>query len=716
MQEPGISRPSTPATDYASAPESPSGSTAPLPEPASDEDRSDRKMWNMDLLSGYSLEERVRREIVRRKSRVEDTPLDIPTAGTSSAESSEQLAEDLSIQEAATVVSTATATPTRDSRPRPVINTSEAGVVRNVGSSSPARASPTSASTSRASTRTLHLSRSTSRLPTSPKTPTNTSSPSKDLIMASTIANPPTAVKLPSSPISPTFPGSPLATLRQSVQSPKTPDPDAVVDQSPSARKLSRGHAIRRSSSVLKSDTGSMRSRRSADSPKQPLFSSPGLTAAQILESPEPHRVAFEHRASEPPPVPSTLQGMSRLHQRTKSQPNLQRITEDGAADVLPPHREAALKRRDLGVTRIDKTVPQANSSAPTSPVKGKVQPSGPLIDFNHTLPVIAAQPPAPALGEHSAWTTELLQLLDEVQSPVAESSSQGAARTAAAAIVNAEVEAAVEAKVNAERVQQSAQPAEQPSTPSETAPSSTPSSTKRAPPPPPPLSLRLKRQQGTDKSPSGVVRRLSVLSTANSPIIPYTARSSTLKTQDQDSPTAALRGQSAPTRRPPPLPPVKFQPLAPAGPSGPSPSPPPSFPGRPNISHVASFSTSESSEEATAERPPMRRPYTSLATRPRGPRPPPVPTRPWSKVVSQTWEEPQRASPVLLSPPGQALNIRTDVERPQPPRSASVQDLRSPRRQRSDGRSPLEFTDLDVFVSRLEGSGREYEVSVPQR
>lgn len=60
----------------------------------------------------------------------------------------------------------------------------------------------------------------------------------------------------------------------------------------------------------------------------------------------------------------------------------------------------------------------------------------------------------------------------------------------------------------------------------------------------------------------------------------------------------------------------------------------------------------------------------------------------------------------------------RSDVTPPAPVRSMSAVDVRSeptsePSEPREpEARSPIEYTDLDVLVSRLEGSGREYEVS----
>jgi hypothetical protein len=68
--EPENRPPSRTSTRYESAPSSPV--IAPViegPVEDGDEDRNDRRMWNEDLLAGYSLEERVQREFARRGSK-----------------------------------------------------------------------------------------------------------------------------------------------------------------------------------------------------------------------------------------------------------------------------------------------------------------------------------------------------------------------------------------------------------------------------------------------------------------------------------------------------------------------------------------------------------------------------------------------------------------------------------------------------------------------
>ena len=190
----------------------------------------------------------------------------------------------------------------------------------------------------------------------------------------------------------------------------------------------------------------------------------------------------------------------------------------------------------------------------------------------------------------------------------------------------------------------------------------------------------------------------------------------------------------------------------------------PPALPPRPPIPRpsydrndsLVSFASAESSSSGptTLSRippvpvykpPPMPPP----AIRPRGPRPrpPPIPPRPWIQVVTNSVEFPAEENSVTreVSRPAaertQSDNsVRTMPVRQQDSpasvstvraptrRSTSEMDLRgiasaspenaaqaprSPRSPRAASRqASMEYTDLDVLVSRLEGSGREYEVS----
>ena len=717
----------------------------PLPDnETTEQERQAREMWHSDLLAGYPLEERVRREMMRRKSREEgmdglpDDVSAIPTPSEGSAAGSTSLME--ASKEVSPQTRLAEPIIQEGSTSAASITPRSLKVITTATTSSPAaftvRASPVSPETPKASkTLTKALSKKEELSPKTPKLMLRSSVP--DLTMASIIANPPTIRKNPTSPVSPTDATPTLSRERSLKPLPAEPVPqDAVIDESPPSRKLSRGKAVRRSSSGLKSETGSVRSRRTPESPKQPLFSSPGMTATEILHSPPDPRVAFAHRTSDPTSPLHTTSPDRPAHTRIRSQPDLHRIAEDVpvASSGLPPHREAALRRRELALPRVQEMTKSPSSSAPTSPVKSL--PSAfsmePLIDLTGDFSVYNPPTKQAPVENHSTWTAELLQLLEEVSSPVAESSAQGAARIAAAEIVKAEVEAAVEAKVKGEQDARSLEAetratdtssTQDHSRHSETQSSdgSTPTRSEKRPAPPPPISLRLKHQQdgAIANSPSGVMRKQSVLSTADSPLLPLVRPSSMQSPISPLNPTPSSASRSAPTRRPPPLPPFRFQTLAPPPEAvDEGPSPPPSFVEPPPNPRLQSFSTSDSSDRDSPE-PPPRRPHTSvsLMRRPKGPRPPPpVPIRPFAKVPTQTFDEPVRVSLRDDQFPNITLAIDTAdvIAEETPPRSASAQEQWSPRQQINGqtARSPIEYTDLDVFVSRLEGSGREYEVS----
>ncbi|ORX41174.1 hypothetical protein BD324DRAFT_46918 [Kockovaella imperatae] len=679
-------RPSSPESDYVSARDSPTGSFLALPDADEERARSDRQLWNLDLLAGYSLEERVRREMGRRKSREEDRSTPVGSLTTLPNETSAT-----SIPGDASLVNSAVIPPPKEAndavgsaRPKPVVDTSSAAMQHQTPISSPVRESPLTASTPRGSIRTLTKQPSGPLASPTTRTPkAENITPGRELAMASVVANPPTASR---TAVSPRSPLSGIKTRNFSSVDLTTSNPDAIVDVSPPSRKLSRGAAVRRTSSGLRSETGSNQNRQSPVSPKQPLFSSPGRTASQILDSPESNRTRSEQRflREEDSIVPSREKTI--MKHRTKSQPNLllQSISENVPTEALPPHREAALKRRDLHLPRL--ALDTTSNEVPRSPTKSGntvAQSSGPLINFNR----INSQASPSDVGDHSAWTAELLQLLDQVSSPIAESSSQE--------------------RPNSQGLPVSA------SASTATLPviSSISAGKKRPPPPPPPIPLRVKRQQQLADTPASVSRKRSVLSTANSPIIPFTTKSSALSSAaSQRSPSEGKPPERLPTRRPAPLPP-KRPADDPEASEAPLPVGPPT---RPSPQQAVTFSTSTSSADAVVPEsspPQARRPYTALSSRPRGPRPPPAPMRQWSKVVSQTWEQPAPLSPANPSSPTEFSVDTSIVNRSHPLRSTSAQDLRSPL-QRTETGNQMEYTDLDVFVSRLEGSGREYEVS----
>ncbi|KAL1409866.1 hypothetical protein Q8F55_003865 [Vanrija albida] len=203
-------------------------------------------------------------------------------------------------------------------------------------------------------------------------------------------------------------------------------------------RRLSRGVAVRRSSA-----SPSGRSRRLSlpqskpDLP--PLFTSPGVFSeelpadgsteatpprpaaprsktadevARVEASPHvPHRHSIDASPS-PSPATSNEVSAAALHKPLPS---------------LPPGREAALRRRELGAPiQLEDTTSPPPVVAPleTPPL------TGPLLDLARLTPSI---PPAksPGLKDLGMTAPELLELLEEDGAGGAESSARGAARAA---------------------------------------------------------------------------------------------------------------------------------------------------------------------------------------------------------------------------------------------------------------------------------------------
>lgn len=475
---------------------------------------------------------------------------------------------------------------------------------------------------------------------------------------------------------------------------------DRIISRSPPSRKLTRGKALRRQSSSPKPTpmrANSTRSRQSVEE-HRPLFAGPGYTAAELRNLPIPTRLQHTHRLSAPDVLePGLGQESARpVRERFKSQPNIHNhVTEDFASrdsGALPPHREAALKRRESALGRMERRaarqplkevepIAEDHVEMPKSEPRPVDIAARPLIDLNESWEDTLSRSPNTEMRTLAATTAELLELLED--DTVAESSAQGAAKAEVARAVSQmldEQEAAAAVAV---------------------AP--------RKKPPPPPPTLR--------KKPStGVQRKLSVLSTADSPIIVRTAPAVV-----ESSALAPSIAPPMPTRRPPPPPPQAVSPdlgqSAPPLPPRPVESahrPPP--PMR-QISAVSTGASSVSDRQDQPSSPPVPayrpRPRTSLSLRPRGPRPPPVPPRPWAKMPVQADLTDATRPPTDRTQSENSLVIDTTSPISSPVRSMSEHDLRSVSGTHQP-RSP-EYTDLDVYVSRLEGSGREYEVSLTQ-
>lgn len=752
-------QPSPTGTQWASAPSSPVPSELSLDsqvEAEDHEDREDRRMWNADLLAGYSLTQRVKREQERRmlrsagleferefalEQRDVRMPDDTDTAeATSAAVSVKPLPEPSEEEGGAHLPSAQTPNPeaeessrlTEDTPPSTAVMAAEnqSAVALHAESERPdipasgtnnsdPEAIPNAPTT--ASSTPQHLDRGEEKVDDSSSEtevpPENVPEPPSSGLQPTT---PPKAASheapvdlVPLSALKPTEAGPSNRPYGPLVESPSTPaqpalpaqtsppirvaeteeaisnseissETDRIISQSPPTRKLTRTKAVRRQSGGSESTLAradSTRSSKEAASQK-PLFSTPGYTAAELEKLPEPSRSYQTHRLFIPEVRVAGPSASRPVRERYNSQPNIH-IKEEETIGVLPPHREAALKRRESALGRIERKVVQKQVLPPTLEVETKdtgfehirvpepQTPTGQLIDLDGLWPVAVHISPHTELRSLASTTAELLQLLED--GPVAESSRQGAAKAAA-------VQAVAGILDQQERQQEVAAVAPK----------------KKAPPPPP----------GTrSRSPNEPLqRKVSILSTADSPITPRPVAS----TSEASTATNAnsLR-PPLPTRRPPP-PPPSFILKTPALPPRPNLAPPNT--NRQNS--TASDTDSSVSAVTTLPVPSYQpRPRTALSARPRGPRPPPVPPRPWAKTASDMVDgSPPPVRPVhgrSISANPLAVNTLTT---PSPPRSVSTQDLRS-----AVGRQPRspEYTDLDVYVSRLEGSGREYEVSL---
>lgn len=563
-----------------------------------------------------------------------------------------------------------------------------------------------------------------------------------------------------------------LPTLSETAELPSPVNEDSAVFGNPGpSRKLTRGKAIRRSSSGLV---------KSSESPtaSAPLFSaarfdfgklgsaSPSTGLTQPPEAPRP----FIHRSSAPE-IP-LAQSYANLRKGRLSEdrgmvltggrrlgdappPIAQIAHEQGKRTddtpngmVIPPHREAALLRRESILAHLARPAPapvpapavitrpktRSNPTSPRMSEKRASLPSGPLIDFSEDEPGAYApsSPGASSQGFQALASTnaELLQLLEE-EAGQPESSAQAAAKAALVQDIQAQLAEQQQSPTVEETPMM--QVDEPPSLPPRPDVQET-TKKKKAPPPPPPL-----RNRKGGAWTAG--QKISIVDTATSPITPRPSLRRPANPPPEASPTAPATQRPAPpplpTRRPPPPPPESDRTSSPSHTSSP---PPPLFTrGERPISSFSGTATSDTS--SIYDKPPApsgpipppvppapwkrfdRSPYRPRGPRPRPPPPPPRP-RTWAKVVSDTFEidpdshgsRPQAERMHSAGELGLAVNTHDLDDRDSsltvrsPTRSASERDLLSASRRRVTPRSP-EYTDLDVYISRLEGSGREYEV-----
>jgi len=496
-----------------------------------------------------------------------------------------------------------------------------------------------------------------------------------------------------------------LSTLAESDETNST----EPASTSAPARKLTRGKAIRRTSSgLIKTLTPASPSEVVA----APLFSAARFDfgKSQTTESDR----QFVHRASAPEVHSFANDKRSRGDRRSEDHgfkvlggrrlgdPPLNPVkqkevetTKSGDTEVIPPHREAALLRRESILAKYVRPPPPLTSTSMSKPlppdprippiVRRELLPSGPLIDFSDydhdSLSNTSHHPEIPGLVAANA---ELLELLEQ-EASLPQSSSQAASKAQLVEDLKTQLQLqSIEEEIR-EKTPPPLPPRNQPIT-------HVPGAIKKKPPPPPPP---IRDRNWT----SG--QKISIAETATSPITP---RPSIRRPNLEGSPTRK-QPPPIPTRRPPP----------------PPPQPPPLFRA---ISEVTSTTSSlydgEHSQTSTSTiaplppKPPIWRGLSSgkldrSPQKPRGPRPaPPAPRRSWARVVSDHPLDRTHSEEVL------SLNNVNDGEHQDesltsPTRSTSEMDLSRPAPR---VRRVAEYTDLDVFVSRLEGSGREYEVS----
>jgi hypothetical protein len=586
----------------------------------------------------------------------------------------------------------------------------------------------------------------------------------------------------------------------QETESPKAAPSPVVTDTAAETiiptRKLTRGKAIRRSSSGLI---------KTSDSPvaAAPLFSAARFDFGKSAPSPsptDPSPRAFIHRASAPEvhtlsqaPVsvltkPRLGESGSYIDLRSRGarksedrglvlpggrrlgdpplppKPHYEETMSSGngkkpevVEERIPPHREAALLRRESilanlarprsgirGHTSTASTSASASASVvsiqPTSTLHSKRAslPSGPLIDFSDFDPeAFSEQSHGSEITGLAATNAELLALLED-EAGLPQSSSQAASTAALVEDLRAQL-ADTPVQVGGLKGKGKSK------SPSPPPPALPPRPTYRAelaqareeeiekenlqeaakrkpPPPPPPL-----RSRGKGAWTAG--QKISIVDTATSPITP---RPSIRRPPPSasPSPTEAKRPSAPPplpTRRPPPPPPRSSVTGTSDGDDG---------SGRSSIFDKASTVGPLPLPPPTAPLQLWRSPNKPRGPRPRPPPPPPRP-RTWARIVSGQGDDQDRKD--LPTRPGMGIgNERTQSEqvlshtlaidtdshpggRDESGRSTSEQNLSavsgpasasaSASGRSRNPRSP-EYTDLDVFVSRLEGSGREYEVS----
>ncbi|RXK41731.1 hypothetical protein M231_00966 [Tremella mesenterica] len=632
------SRSSSPESEYLSA----IGSVTALSlddVPMTVEEREDRKLWNADILAGYTLEERVFREMARRRS-VEDASMPrgehgSPPLPVAQADRSGQ----------------ATPMPPTTDQPQAVDEREELERPSTQTSASPGTSS-SPAGPANDSPEPPAVAVNDDMLPVSSPPEAH----SQDVVRA----HGPESIPLTSSSTTPT--PTPLPTHQISTPELSLPDLPSPLVITPTSFVLPRRPLFSTAGSEVSPNI----------TQNQLPLSHLGQTSdssSQLFEPSRdvPHSTSSARSSSAARPFASDGQvvGIRLIYDRPRPAESSKSVVRE---PTLPPHREAAMKRRNLPLGPFRPSDTPLDSS---DEVNGETSSTrGPLIDFSDTQQE-TSMVHDPSLVGLASSSLDLLHLLeDDRPSGVATSSHLQEPPSVSSRIAG-----------------------------------------KRRPPPPPPL-----RTNRSEEVP--VTRKPSIISTADSPITPRPVQKSTPSPQ-----TSSIAGApTLPTRRPPPQPPRPSD--SHSGTSRPpAPSPPPAFVPRPQLHSAISGTSSVSalSDKPSTPKLPITwtssNPLTRSLARPKGPRPPPVPPRPrgWNRSVVVQGDQPSSSEETVSPDRRRPLGDRTNSENPlgstgefSPSLPRSRSEMNIPARGVRSG--SMEYTDLDVFVARLEGSGREYE------
>ena len=372
----------------------------------------------------------------------------------------------------------------------------------------------------------------------------------------------------------------------------------------------------------------------------------------------------------------------------TTSDPKLDESLPLEAIPSIPPHREAAMRRRELGVRR---------SRPNTPPIReAEAQEAEQIITAMETIPTGSVDEKSPERRvlpskKSTLEATELFELFDDNQG---ESSAQGAARAALVQTLmdDLQEEEAVISDTTAQRQLENGSVGSETAEKLQEMASAPP---KRRPAPPPPLKLFNGRR----------TRKPSIIGSADKPITPQPRLGS-------GSAPSLLRQPGLRTRRrTPPPPPNGEKPVEDSirSPTSPDIEVVPQYVGRSRSSTMLSDQSEKSAFSLSFPAPPPPRwiPRGSPLARPKGPRPSPVPAKSWSSFDRIAKFTPRSETPSSERSFVSGREDELSVGRV-PVRALSERDIRTPNRGRS-----LEYTELDLLAHRLRGTDREYEVGL---